>query len=793
MRLHNIFISVTVILIPVIIFAGQNPVIWDNAHSLYMKKCIPTIKKKLNSFISSLNEDAAIPIWVFFTDKGVFDQAEYNSRLSLSRANLSPAAYNRRLKARGSENLVDFRDLDVNRDYIDSVLNTGAGLRNELKWFNAVTVNALPDQIKIIASFPFVRYVKSVAYSKVDYDVKLKPISPEMRLVSLDYGASLGQLNQINLITAHELGFKGQDVIICMMDTGYRQGHDTFQNIINDGRLLAQYDFINGDYNTDYDPAQDWSSQPNHGTLTWSTLGGESEGDLYGPSYMASFILCKTEDVSSERHIEEDNWAAGAQWAESMGASVISSSLSYRWFDPEEGDYSYEDLDGNTTIVTIAADLAAYNGIAVANSAGNAGSSSGSIGAPTDADSLIACGAVNSDGELASFSSRGPTYDGRIKPEVCAQGVSTVCADPNDYGGYGTASGTSLSAPLIGGACGILFSAHPNWTGIMVREALMATADRFDQPGNDYGWGIVDIGRALYYNPETDIIFIHTPVLIASENHPIAINASVYGGADINNVYLYYRVGNSGAFSEIAMETSNGEDFTGEIPGMSGNEIQYYLKAVDTESIYAFHPLGEQMHPIKINLNSNLVSDSFEDGQHLWNAGGTNNFWGVCSYYAYTGNLCISDSPITLYRNNTDSWLESAFVYDLSDTEDAVFSFKYRGTLELNHDFLYLEVSVDGGENWNTFPDAITGSFPDFVEYSVSLNDYAGNSNVRFRFHLVTDGSGCEEGIYIDDIFIMSQTPVPTLTEWGMIILALLLLAAGSITVIRKHRTACNC
>jgi len=219
MRLHNIFISVTVILIPVIIFAGQNPVIWDNAHSL-----------------SSLNEDAAIPIWVFFTDKGVFDQAEYNSRLSLSRANLSPAAYNRRLKARGSENLVDFRDLDVNRDYIDSVLNTGAGLRNELKWFNAVTVNALPDQIKIIASFPFVRYVKSVAYSKVDYDVKLKPISPEMRLVSLDYGASLGQLNQINLITAHELGFKGQDVIICMMDTGYRQGHDTFQNIINDGR-----------------------------------------------------------------------------------------------------------------------------------------------------------------------------------------------------------------------------------------------------------------------------------------------------------------------------------------------------------------------------------------------------------------------------------------------------------------------------------------------------------------------------------------------------------------------------
>jgi len=289
-----------------------------------------------------------------------------------------------------------------------------------------------------------------------------------------------------------------------MMDTGYRQGHEAFQNIINSGRLIAQYDFINGDDNTDYDPTQDLPNQPNHGTLTWSTLGGESDGNLYGPSYLSQFILSKSEDISSERHIEEDNWAAGAEWADSIGASVISSSLGYRWFDPGQGDYEYEDLDGNTTIVTIAADLAVYNGIAVATAMGNEGNSAGSLLAPADGDSVIGCGAVDANGFLAGFSSFGPTYDGRTKPEVCAQGVYTVCADPNDMSGFTSAGGTSLSTPLVGGSCGVLFSAHPNWTPVMVREALMMTGRNAEAPANDYGWGIADLTRAVYYHPQGD-------------------------------------------------------------------------------------------------------------------------------------------------------------------------------------------------------------------------------------------------------------------------------------------------
>jgi hypothetical protein len=332
-----------------------------------------------------------IPVWVFFTDKGFDNRAELYSRLSECEAGLTVRALKRRIKSRGGDNLADFRDLPVHLDYVDMVLSSGAELRHILKWFNAVTVNATRDQV--IA-------VSEIAATRTDTELEYSPIQPDMTTVTLSYGASFGQLGQINAIAAHELGFNGKNIIICMMDTGYRQSHEAFQDIISEGRLLAQYDFINNDDNTDYEPGQDHENQPNHGTVTWSTLGGESDGNLYGPAYMADFILSKSEDITSERHIEEDNWAAGAEWADSIGASVISASLGYRWFDSGQGDYQYEDLDGNTTIVTIAADLAAYNGIAVATAMGNDGNWAGSLLAPADGDSVIGCGAVDANGYL---------------------------------------------------------------------------------------------------------------------------------------------------------------------------------------------------------------------------------------------------------------------------------------------------------------------------------------------------------------------------------------------------------
>lgn len=736
---------------------ADNPAVWPGAHQLTASRHAPVVDNKLQNATLDLPEKALVPVWIFFTDKGIFDNLTYNDRLALANASLTPAARERRMKSRGPDNLIDFRDLPVNTDYVEAVISTGAELRNISRWFNAVSVNASAEQINMISGFDFVRYIKGVSWAKTNLDLGLEPIPPDMNLVSLDYGASLGQLEQINAVVAHELGFKGQDVIVCMMDTGFKQQHDAFQNIINSGRLIAQYDFINHDDNVDYDPNQDSYGQPGHGTLTWSTLGGEASGHLYGPSYMAGFVLSKTEDITSERHIEEDNWAAGAEWADSIGASVISASLGYRWFDVGEGDYSYDDLDGNTTIVTNAADLAAYNGIAVATAMGNEGNTSGSLIAPADGDSVIACGAVDSNRNLAGFSSYGPTSDGRTKPEVCAQGVATVCVDPNNPHGYTSASGTSLSTPLVGGSCGVLLSAHPNWTPMMVREALMMTADRADTPDNHYGWGILDLGRALTYHPEGDIVFDHSPVLDALPGQPIPVQMTVTGGSSIGAAYLYYRGGDTGDFTEVTMNTSDNETFTGEIPGMQGSLVQYYFKAIDDNSSHAFYPLGGSLHPYSVYYGANSLEDSFEDGLIYWKSGGTNNMWGLTSNAANTGDVSISDSPTIYYYDNTDSWLESAFSLDLSGGP-ASMSFFYKGSLQSDRDYLYVEASTDGGSTWDQISDGISGVEFSFVQHEVSLNDYIGESDVKVRFHLVTDGSGRRDGINIDDVSIVWTT-----------------------------------
>ncbi|MFQ6610118.1 MAG: S8 family serine peptidase, partial [Fidelibacterota bacterium] len=236
----------------------------------------------------------------------------------------------------------------------------------------------------------------------------------------------------------------------------------------------------------------------NHGTYTLSTLGGSFEGQLYGPAYNAQFLLAKTEDVSQEVPVEEDWYVAGLEWGESLGADVASSSLGYiDW-------YTYEDLDGQSAVTTIAVNIAIENGMVITTAAGNSGS--GGIIAPADAFEVLACGAVDSNGEIAGFSSWGPTADGRIKPDICARGVATFCADIVSPNSYREANGTSLSTPLVGGAAAVILSAHPSWTPLQVREALMMTADNVENPDNQYGWGVIDVMAAInYFNATGDV------------------------------------------------------------------------------------------------------------------------------------------------------------------------------------------------------------------------------------------------------------------------------------------------
>lgn len=490
----------------------------------------PVIGSRLQQSMAKSVASDHVVVWVYFTDKGVFTEEGYEGALKNVERNLTEKTRKRRAKM-GHTRLCDFRDIPVYRAYIDQIVSMSVRHRTTSKWFNAVSIEVRVDMLDRIARLPFVRKIESVARSKRTPlpDVPEKegskstpPSRPNTN--GLNYGSSLNQLELSNVPAVHELGYTGEGVVICILDTGFFLEHEALEHI----DLVAEWDFIFNDGNT-ADETEDTPNQHDHGSKVLSVVGGASNGKLYGPAYGASFLLAKTEDERSETFVEEDYWAAGIEWADEMGADVATSSVGYTdWYD-------YEDYDGNTAITTKAADIAASRGIVVCNSMGNNGQWPGSIVAPADADSIISCGAVNSSGNLTGFSSSGPTYDGRTKPEVCAQGSSVKAAVPSTYkrDAYtSNAQGTSFSTPLVAGCAALVLQAHPDWTPMQVREALMMTASRADQPDNNYGWGIVDCLSAIQYQ-QTSISDGGETILPEgielSQNYPNPFNA----GTDI--------------------------------------------------------------------------------------------------------------------------------------------------------------------------------------------------------------------------------------------------------------------
>jgi hypothetical protein len=356
-----------------------------------------------------------------------------------------------------------------------------------------VSAWATADQIREIAQLPFVGRVDRVQTSRREIPLETTragvpeqsraPENPRPGAApAIDYGQSYGQLALINVIPLHEASRFGDGVLVAMLDTGYNRSHEALIHL----DVVAERDFINNDPITKNQPG-DPANQHNHGTYTLSALAGYSPGELIGPAWGASFALAKTERVDVEIQSEEDDYVAALEWADSLGADIVSSSLGYYdW-------YTYEDMDGNTAVTTVAADIAASRGIAVVTAAGNNGPLPWpGVIAPSDGDSVIAVGAVDFTGLIASFSSRGPTYDGRIKPDVCAQGVSVYAASPYDSLSYVWVGGTSLSTPLVAGASALCLQMHPYWSPVVLRDELRASANRAQNPDNDYGWGVID-------------------------------------------------------------------------------------------------------------------------------------------------------------------------------------------------------------------------------------------------------------------------------------------------------------
>ncbi|MBN1466732.1 S8 family peptidase [candidate division KSB1 bacterium] len=426
--------------------------------------------------------------WLFFKDKG---QVLAKSSLQQLEDELDERAKWRRAKVAGAP-LVDATDLPVYQPYIDAVIKRGFTIIVSSKWLNAVSVRATTDEARDLATLACIREVKRVGSGKrkpiIDEPKELaKPLGATAN-GSYDYGPSITQNEQIGVPDVHSAGITGDGVLVAVLDAGFNLDNEAFSTI----DIVAMHDFINDDDNVDNEPG-DAANQNSHGTQVLSVIGGFAPGKLIGPAFGASFLLAKTEDVSSETEIEEDYWIAAAEWAEARGADIITTSLGYYdWYD-------YSDMNGQTALITIAADIAVKKGIVVVTSAGNEGDNSWRyIGAPADGFDVIAVGAVNSTGTIAGFSSRGPTSDGRIKPEVVALGVSCTVAYAG--GGFGSANGTSFSCPLVAGAAALILSAHPHLTPKQVRQALIQTAAQVTQPDNTYGFGLINALDAANYH-----------------------------------------------------------------------------------------------------------------------------------------------------------------------------------------------------------------------------------------------------------------------------------------------------
>ena len=304
-----------------------------------------------------------------------------------------------------------------------------------------------------------------------------------------DYGQSFDPIDALGIPEMHRRGWSGAGVLVALFDTGFRKSHRSFAG----STIVAEHDFVCGDDNVQWAPGEacGYQSQDFHGTGMWSVLGGLDPGQIVGAAFGASFVLARTEELNGEIHLEEDNYIAALEWVDSLGVDIVSTSLGYRTFD-DGSSYPIEDLDGATLPITLATEIATERGMLIVTAMGNDGPAPSTLIAPADGKRVVAVGATDWAGTPMPFSSRGPTGDGRIKPDVSARGLVVTAADfLTDYG-YSVQNGTSIATPLVGGLAALLLEARPAWTPDSIAAALRRSGDRADQPRSDVGWGVPD-------------------------------------------------------------------------------------------------------------------------------------------------------------------------------------------------------------------------------------------------------------------------------------------------------------
>ncbi|MBK7403262.1 MAG: S8 family serine peptidase [Phycisphaerales bacterium] len=436
--------------------------------------------------------------WVFLADKGFGEGAAERSAIESLASTYDQRAVQRRMLRRTAPGLFDARDLPVAPAYVGAIEAAGAHVHIESRWLNAVSVEATDAELCAIASLPFVDHTEPVrAGRRVEPDGS-GPLG-EGGAGRGFYGYSDEQLSQIGLTALHAEGYTGAGVVIGILDTGFSRVHQAFHDNANPLPVVAEWDFVKNDGNTAPESGDD-PDQHSHGTLILGVIRAYRPDTLVGGAYDASVILCKTEDITSETPIEEDNYVAGLEFIEAHGGDMATSSLGYiDW-------YTQNDLDGHTAVTTIGVNVATANGVHCCTAAGNEGNdgdpATSHLIAPADALEAITCGAVYNEGNIVGFSSDGPSADGRVKPEVLARGVDTYTIWPYDSSSYTTASGTSLSTPLVASAVACLIQARPWWQPETLRQHLFTTASDFVQDGHPdplfvRGYGILNAAAAL--------------------------------------------------------------------------------------------------------------------------------------------------------------------------------------------------------------------------------------------------------------------------------------------------------
>ncbi|SEP59218.1 S8 family serine peptidase [Flavobacterium urocaniciphilum] len=533
-----------------------------------MKKFYFILLLVVANFGYSQIEDA----WVYFSNKP-------NSATFL--ANPLTMLTQRSLDRRAAQNIpLDITDVPIEQTYIDQVTNAnGIIIMASSKWMNALHIRGTLTDIQALSSLPFVSTIKYANHSLnpggriAQKSSEIRPVNKQLDTqTTYNYGGSQNQIEMLNGHLLHQQNYTGQGKIIAVLDSGFI-GVNTaapFQNLITNNQIINGYNFPDRNFN--------YYTRHNHGTMVLSTMGGFVDGQLVGTAPSSRYYLFITEDVNSENPVEESYWVEAAELADYYGADVINSSLGYSVYDNPNYSHQYDDMIGNKTFASKGANMAFSKGIVVVVSAGNSGTTGEPhISTPADAIGALTIGAVDSAEAYATFSSIGPSYDNRVKPDVCAKGLNATVS--NTSGTIITASGTSFSGPILAGMAATFWSAIPNLTAQQVVNYIRQSADLYATPTIYKGYGIPDFQLAL------------------------------------NSALSLEEINNDNAFSVY--------------PNPAENQISFHLQYNQKGTVYLYNTLGQNILSKEISSENNSIDiQNLSNGIYYYNFDADKSFQG---------------------------------------------------------------------------------------------------------------------------------------------------------------------